>query len=145
LVILESSPGAFGAAYYAGYPNLYYVGLPLGQSSYDSMVIDLTKHAGQNLSMDFSYTLSRQRGDTFDNFGDSYEVALNGIQDFSNLKEAAHTLSPYDQEHVVKGYLTYRLPFGDGRRWVAGKGRVTNALVNGWTVSGLVTYASGAR
>ena len=72
---------AEGAAYYTGYPNLYYVGLPLGQSSYDSMVVELVKRSGKGLTTDMSYTLSRQVGDTFDNFGDSYEVALNGIQD----------------------------------------------------------------
>ena len=132
---------AQGAAY-IGYPNLYYVGLPLGQSFYDSMVVEVMKQSGNGVTMDMSYTLSRQLGDTFDNFGDSYEVALNGIQDLSNLKEAAHTLSPYDQKHVVKGYATYRLPFGNGHRLTT-RYRVVNAMASGWTLSGLVTYASG--
>jgi hypothetical protein len=135
---------AQGAAYYVGYPNLYYVGLPLGQSFYDSMAVEVVKRSGKNLTMDMSYTLSRQLGDTFDNFGDSYEVALNGIQDLSNLKEAAHTLSPYDQRHIVKGYATYQLPFGKGHWLLANRGRVLNAVASGWTLSGLVTFASGA-
>jgi hypothetical protein len=134
---------AQGAAYYIDYPNLYYVGLPLGQSFYDAMVAEVVKRSGKGLTMDMSYTLSRQLGDTFDNLGDSYEVALNGIQDMSNLKEAAHTLSSYDQRHIVKGYATYLLPFGNGHRLLANRGRVLNAVVGGWTVSGLVTYASG--
>lgn len=134
---------AQGAAYYIDYPNLYYVGLPLGQSFYDAMVAEVVKRSGKGLTMDMSYTLSRQLGDTFDNLGDSYEVALNGIQDMSNLKEAAHTLSPYDQRHILKGYATYLLPFGNGHRLLANRGRVLNAVVGGWTVSGLVTYASG--
>ena len=135
---------AQGAAYYVGYPNLYYVGLPLGQSLNDSMVVEATKRSGKGLTMDMSYTLSRQLGDTFDNFGDSYEVALNGIQNLSNLKEAAHTLSPYDQRHIVKGYATYQLPFGKGHRLLANRGRPLSAIASGWTVSGLVTYASGS-
>ncbi len=135
---------AEGAAYYTGYPNLYYVGLPLGQSSYDSMVVELVKRSGRGLTTDLSYTLSRQVGDTFDNFGDSYEVALNGIQDLSNLKEAAHTLSPYDQTHVLKGFVTYQLPFGNGHRLLASRSRVLNSIVSGWTLSGVVTYASGS-
>jgi len=134
---------AESAAYYIGYPNLYYVGLPLGQSFYDSLVVEVKKRTGKGLTMDMSYTLSRQLGNTFNNFGDSYDVALNSIQDPFNLKEAAHTLSPYDQKHVVKGYATYQLPFGKGRQLLANRGRVMNGIVGGWTVSTLLTYGSG--
>ena len=108
------------------------------------MVVEVVKRSGKGLTTDMSYTLSRQLGDTFDNFGDSYEVALNGIQDLSNLNEAAHTLSPYDQTHIVKGYVTYQLPFGNGHRCLASRGRVLNAIASGWTLSGMVTYASGS-
>lgn len=134
---------AVGLDTYWYYPTLYYVGLPLGQSFYNSMVVEVTKRTGSGLSMDLNYTLSRQRGDTFDNFVDSYDSALFGIQNLSNLKEAAHTLSPYDQEHVIKGYVTYQLPFGNGKRFLSGQGRVVNAIVGGWQTSGLVLYASG--
>src|SRR5262249_41715048 len=122
-------------------PNLYYVGLPLGQSFYDSMVVGLAKRAAGGISFDVNYTLSRQLSDTFTNFGDSYDVAT--IQDFANLKEAAHTLSPYDQKHVVKGYFTYELPFGDGHHWLFDSNRLTRVLLSGWSVNGLVLYASG--
>ena len=123
------------------YPVLYYSGLSLGQSFYDSMVAEITKRAGAGLTMDLNYTLSRQVGDTFSDFGDSYGVA--SIQDFSNLKEAAHTVSPYDTKHVVKGYVTYQLPFGNSKRWMSGKGRIANGIVGGWTLSGLVLYHTG--
>jgi len=123
------------------YPVLYYAGLSLGQSSYDSMVAEISKRTGAGLAMDLSYTLSRQLGDTFSGFGENYGVA--GIQDFSNLSEAAHTLSPYDQRSVVKGYVSYPLPFGNQQRWLSGESRFVNALVSGWTVSGLMLYATG--
>ena len=134
---------AAGMDTYWYYPTLYYVGLPLGQSFYDSMVVEVTKRTGGGLTMDLNYTLSRQLGDTFSAFGESYDSALFGIQDLSNLKEAAHTLSPYDQEHVIKGYVTYQLPFGKGKRWLANPGRVLDALAGGWQASGLVLYGSG--
>ena len=47
---------------YWGYANLLYVGLPLGQSFYDSMVVDVVKRTGRGLTMDMSYTWSRQEG-----------------------------------------------------------------------------------
>jgi hypothetical protein len=124
------------------YPTLYYFGLPRGQSYYDSMVIQLTKRLGRGFSAIANYTLSRQEGDTFSAFGENYGVA--GIQDFANTAEAAHTLSPYDQKHVFKGAVSYELPFGKGHRLFSNAGGVANKLINGWRVSGLVMYASGA-
>jgi len=123
------------------YPTLYYVGLPLGQSYYDSMVLHLVKQMSSGLTMNISYTLSRNLSDTFNNFGDSYDVA--GIQNFANLSEAAHTLSAYDQTHTVKSAITYDLPFGKGRKLLANQSRLINGLVSGWRVSGVMLYASG--
>jgi Carboxypeptidase regulatory-like domain/TonB dependent receptor len=123
------------------YPNLYYVGLPLGRSFYDSMIVEVTKRTAGGLTLDFNYALSRQLSDTFTNFGDSYDVA--NIQDFANLREAAHTLSPYDQKHVVKGYFTYELPFGNEHRWRFESSRLLKALASGWSLNGLVLYACG--
>lgn len=133
---------AAAATTYWFYPTLFYVGLPIGQSYYDSTVFHVTKRASIGMNLDFSYTLSRQQGDTFNNFGESYDTA--GIQDFNNLTEAAHTLTPYDQKHVVKGAVTYELPFGHGHRLLSNQGEFMNKLVSGWRVSGLVLYASGA-
>jgi carboxypeptidase family protein len=127
---------------FGGFPPLTYVGLPVGQSYYNSMIIDVVKRAGRGLTMDVNYTLSRQEGDTFtsqtegNNF---YTVA----QDFSNLSPLAHSLTNYDQKHVVKGFVAYELPFGRGRRWLSGLGHIGNSFVGGWTVTGLVLYTSG--
>ena len=132
---------AAAEANYWYYPVLYYVGLPLGQSYYDSMVLRVRKRFGRGLAMDVNYTLSRQEGDTFNNFGESYDTA--GIQNFANLAEAAHTLSPYDQKHVVKGAVSYELPIGRGHRVFQNPRPMADKLVSGWRAAGLVMYASG--
>ncbi len=123
------------------YPDLYYVGLPLGQSYYDSMVLQLVKRASSGLTMTFNYTLARSEGDTVNNFGESYDTS--GIQDFNNLTEAAHTLTPYDQKQTFKGAITYELPFGKGHQFLTDKGRVVNGLISGWRATGIMLYASG--
>jgi hypothetical protein len=124
------------------FPDLLYAGLPLGQSYYDSMIIDVVKRTGRGLTMDMSYTLSRQEGDTF-----SAQQEFNGyytpIQDFNNMGAAAHSLTNYDQKHIVKGFVSYQLPFGKGQRWLAGQRSVVNRIVGGWTLAGLFLYASG--
>jgi hypothetical protein len=123
------------------YPSLYVVNPPLGQSYYDSFVIRAMKRMSHGLAMDLSYTLSQQKGNTFSNFGESWDIG--GIQDYGNLGEAAHTLSPYDQKHVIKGYVSYDLPFGHGHSWLGSSGGFVDALVGGWNISSIVLYASG--
>lgn len=123
------------------YPNLFTVGTNVGQSRYDSMVLQVVKRTGSGLTMDFSYTYSKSLTDTNNAFGESWDVG--GIQDYTNLSEAANTLSPYDQKHVFKGYATYQLPFGRGHSILGDKKGFVNALVGGWQVSALLLYASG--
>jgi Carboxypeptidase regulatory-like domain/TonB dependent receptor len=130
------------AASYWYYYNLNYVGLPIGQTSYNSMVIDLVKRGGRGWNTDLNYTYSRTRGDTF-----SAQQEFNGyytpVQDFANLSQAANSLTSYDQTHVIKGFVTYELPFGKGKHWLSDKGSFINGLVGGWSVNALVLYASG--
>jgi len=59
------------------------VSLPLAQSFYDSMIIDVVKRTGRGLTMDVNYTLSRQEGDSYttQTEGNNY---YTGVQDFSN-------------------------------------------------------------
>lgn len=124
------------------YANLQYAGLPLGQSFYDSLVVDVVKHTGAGLTMDLSYDWSRQEGDSY-----SAEQEDNGfytgVEDFSNMRGAAHALTGYDLPQVLKGFATYRLPLGRGERWLATQGPIVNNVVNGWTIGGLVDYYTG--
>jgi hypothetical protein len=130
------------AAQYYYYYNLNYVGLPLGKSSYNSLVVDLRKKSGRGLTMDLNYTLSRQKGNTY-TAQQEYNGYYTTVQDFSNLNASANTITSYDQTHIVKGYATYQLPFGHGRKWLSDSSPVLNALVGGWSLNGLVLYASG--
>lgn len=131
----------WSASYYFYY-DLNYVGLPLGKSYYDSLVIDVLKRTGRGLTMDLSYTLSRQEGDTFSS-QQEYNGYYTVVQDFGNLGQPAHTLTNYDQTHIVKGYVSYQLPFGRGQRWLSDQNRIVNGIVGGWTLGGLVLYTSG--
>jgi len=130
------------ASTYWFYYNLNYVGLPLGQSFYNSIVLDLVKRTGRGLTMDLNYVWSRQEGDTYSAVTE-YNGYYTPVQDFSNLSQAAHTVTNYDLANVVKGYVSYELPFGRGRRWLHDRGRVINAIAGGWTTAGLILYYTG--
>jgi hypothetical protein len=122
--------------------NINYAGLPLGQSFYDSLVVDVVKRAGRGLTMDLSYDWSRQESDTFASEQD-YNNGYTGVEDFQNMHGAAHALTGYDLPQVVKGFATYQLPFGKGQRWLATQTPVVNGIVRGWTLGGVVNYYTG--
>lgn len=122
--------------------DLYYAGLPIGQTSYNSMVVDLVKRTGRGLTMDVNYTYSRQRGDTYTS-QQEYNAYYTPVQDFANLSAAANSLTAYDLTHIVKGYVTYELPFGRGQRWASNKSGFINAVVGGWRANTIVLYTSG--
>jgi len=122
--------------------DLYYAGLPIGQTSYNSMVVDLVKRSGRGLTMDLNYSYSRQRGDTYTS-AQEYNAYYTPVQDFGNISAAANSLTSYDLTHIVKGYVTYQLPFGRGQRWLSDKRGVLNALVGGWSANTIVLYTSG--
>jgi carboxypeptidase family protein len=143
LAALAPSPQvANWAAQYYYYYNINYVGLPLGKTSYNSLVVDLRKKSGRDLTLDFNYTLSRQKGNTY-TAQQEYNGYYTTVQNFSDINAAANTITSYDQEHVVKGYVTYQLPFGRGKRWLPDSNHFLNALVGGWSLNGIVLYASG--
>ena len=129
-------------ATYWYYPNLQYAGLPLGQSFYDSLVFDLVKRTGRGLTMDMSYDWSRQEGDSFSAQAEDNGF-YTGVQDFGKMREAAHAVTGYDLPQVVKGFTSYELPFGHGRRWASTARPFVNTLVNGWTIAGVVDYYTG--
>ncbi len=131
---------AAAEANYWYYPNLLYAGLPLGQSYYDSFIVDVVKRTGRGLTMDMSYTWSRQEGNTYSAGQDG--AYYTGVQDFSNFGESAHTLTGYDLTHIVKGYVSYELPFGKGRRWTT-QNRWLNGVLGGWNMTWLLNYHSG--
>jgi Carboxypeptidase regulatory-like domain/TonB dependent receptor len=122
--------------------DLNYVGLPLGQTFYDSLVFNVVKRVGRGLTMDMSYTWSKQEGDTFASEQD-YNNGYTPIQDFNNMGQAAHAVTGYDLTHIVKGYVSYELPFGKGRPWLADQNRMVNGIVGGWNVTTIVDYYSG--
>jgi hypothetical protein len=129
------------AVNYWGYYDLNYVGIPLGQSFYDSMVVDLVKKTGM-VTTDMSYTWSRQEGNSFSAQQD-YNGYYTPVQDFSSMRQSAHAVTGYDLTHIVKGFVRLDLPFGRGRAFLAGGNRITNAIVGGWSLSGLVSYFTG--
>jgi Carboxypeptidase regulatory-like domain len=140
------SNSAFAALYpfpqLAGnYDYLFYVGSPLGRSQYDSLQTEITHRTSHGLTMDMSYTFAHQRSTTNSNFQESWSTTST-VQNPYDLSYAANYIEPYNQS-IVKGYILYSLPFGNGRRFASTQNRWVNGLVSGWTLGTTLYYSTG--
>jgi hypothetical protein len=63
-------------------------------------------------------------------------------QDNYNLTQPKSYL-PFDLPNVFNFLSTYDLPFGNGKRFLSGHGRLVDAIVGSWTISDTHNYRSG--
>jgi hypothetical protein len=52
-------------------------------------------------------------------------------------------VSDFDTTHQINSNWVYELPFGRGRRFGSGMGKVANAALSGWGLSGIFHWTSG--
>jgi hypothetical protein len=119
---------------------LYFVGSPLGSQSYNALQLTLNKRRSHGFTAYASYTYSRARGNMATGFQERWDVGP--IQDVNNLSMEAGVISRFDRAHILKGYLAWELPFGQGRKWMNSSGW-KDALFGGWEVSLIFRYDSG--
>jgi len=134
---------------YAGYPggstvaqtlrpfpqfgNLGVLWAPLGNNWYDSLQLKVTKRYSRGLDFTVAYTWSKNLTTVEDQGGEV--VPVNDVFNRRNQK----TYSRTDQPHVfVAGFNYVLAPYG-----IANRSRVIRELLAGWTIGGILRYASG--
>lgn len=140
--------GFSGSAYFAinPYPQVqscycggvFFTNTPIGKSGYNALTIEGIKRGKGALNFDLSYNFSRTTGNTDSAFIDTWSFGY-GFQDPYKYDDEARYARNY---HTVKGYLTYELPFGSGRKFL-NHSRILDYVVKGWTAGTLVSYSSG--
>ncbi|MBI1897730.1 MAG: TonB-dependent receptor [Acidobacteria bacterium] len=107
---------------------------PFGTNRYDSLQATLERRFANGFQMGTAYTWSK----------------VIGNNDNSDSGPAVRALRYFDRNHVVRGYdrthnfqvtNIVELPFGPGKRWLAGG--VGAALFGGWQVNSLLSLVTG--
>ncbi len=112
-----------------------------GQTWYDSLQAKVQRRFG-NLQLLGNYTWSKSLANA--HYRQIFSQHFNvGAQDAYNLSDMKSFL-PFDQPHVFNLLFSYDLPFGGGKRFLGKTHYVVNALVSGWTVSGIARYNAGS-
>jgi hypothetical protein len=113
-----------------------------GDSSYNALQVDLTRRLSRGLSVRGVYTWSKTLDD-----GDSLNQTTAGnapglVSNPFNLA-ADKGLATFDVRNVGVVNAIYALPFGRGQFYASDLEGWKNNLVGGWSISSIVTAASG--
>jgi hypothetical protein len=104
-----------------------------GTSSYHSLQVTMSHQTGQRLQYFATYTFSKALGTTGVN-------ETGDVVDPIDTRGRSYGVLPYDRTHVFNLSYNYLIP--DVAR--AGfKNGFTNAVFNGWQMSGITTFQSG--
>jgi hypothetical protein len=113
-----------------------------GDSSYNSLQVDLNHRFSHDLSLRGVYTWSKTLDD-----GDSLNATAAGNAPglVSNPYDVKADWGPatYDVRNLGVISVVYGLPFGSGKPFAAGLGRFGNGAVSGWSVNSLVVLQAG--
>ena len=108
-----------------------------GSALYNAMQLQVEKRYTNGLSFLVSYNLSKMMSNTSSGFTSFASRALN-----KDNQKSEWSIDNNDQTHIIKFAGTYELPFGKGRTFM-NRGGVANAILGGWQVSPILSYASG--
>jgi hypothetical protein len=115
---------------YPQFLNVPSLWAPLGNTWYDSLQMKLTKRYSYGLDFSVAYTWSKTLGTVEDQ--DGTIVPANDVFNRRNQK----TLSRSDQPHVLVVAYNYQTP-------AFSQNRVLRAVTGGWSLGGILRYASG--
>jgi hypothetical protein len=128
----------------------------LTKSRYHALQLSAKRRFSSGLDFTVAYTFSESRDTfsvidfppvpTFINTGAN--TAIPGVQgtgaDFIERDlRADWGLSDFDVRHNLSITHLYELPFGRGRRYLAERNRIIDAVLGGWSLAGLAVLRSG--
>ncbi|PYV15092.1 MAG: hypothetical protein DMG07_10585, partial [Acidobacteria bacterium] len=112
----------------------------VGSMHYNSGQLKMERRFGRGLFFLASYTWSK----AIDNVGSSLARAgtNGGVQNVFDVR-ANRAVADYDIPHRVAFSYVYDLPFGKGRRFLAGGRGALDTLAANWQVTGIAIASSG--
>ena len=112
------------------------------ESNYGSGSVEVSRHSGKSLTLDASYTFTRD----LSNAGGATPNAF-AVSGGSFLTDRFHPRLDYgnviyDRRHRFLVTYLYDFPFGKGQRWLS-SGSALNGFVGGWQLAGVTILQSG--
>jgi hypothetical protein len=111
-----------------------------GKSNYNALQLGVTKRYTSGFLFSFNFVHSHFLDDQ-----DSGGWGSRGGTQYwqiANDPAANYGNSNFDIPNAFKGYASYELPFGEGKRFLS-NGKAINELVGGWRIAGTFVHQSG--
>ncbi|MGA3046768.1 MAG: TonB-dependent receptor [Terracidiphilus sp.] len=118
---------------------------PVGQSLYNALQVTYNHRVSKGLTALVSYTYSKFLDNVEGNNAWSYNGPTNwGVTPANNYNLAADkSVDASDVPQALVASYIYQLPVGRGKQFGSNMGRVADAVVGGWEVSGIATFKDG--
>ena len=113
-----------------------------GFSSYNGLLLTVSKNMGYGVKFDFNYTWQH----SVDNVSLIANASANGTGYICDVTRprACRGNSDFDVKHVITADLVAELPFGQGRRYASSVPWYVNEAIGGWAFSAIPSWQSGA-
>jgi hypothetical protein len=114
------------------------------RSEYNSLQASIRQRSWHGLEFLASYTLGNVKTNNRGYYGGGAVVASEGAY-WQNTYDSESEFGPafHDVRHNFVFSANYDLPFGKGRKWGSEWSGVTNVLLGGWKVGGILQARSG--
>ena len=114
----------------------------IGMSNYNSAQLSVRQRLSNDITFDFNYTLAH----SLDN--------ASGLQSNANFGTASLIFNPlnpdlnyansdFDIRHNINANWLVGVPVGRGRKFLSNAGGVTNSILGGWDLTGILRWNSG--
>ena len=120
-----------------------------GNSSYNALNLSLRHAFSQGIQFDVNYTYSKSidvgsNAERINVFGSGTDVGGFSSQVINAWEpNQLRAVSDFDLTHQINANWIAELPIGHGKPFGGGMGRVANAILGGWSFSGLFHWTSG--
>jgi len=111
-------------------------------SNYNSAQVSIRQRLSRDVTFDFNYTFSHSLDDAsgLQNAGNFSTASLifNPLDPLSNYAD-----SDFDIRHNITSNWLVGLPFGRGKKFFSGAGKIANGFFGGWDITGIFRWNSG--
>lgn len=131
-------------AYFSPQWSSLYAWRSIGNSAYNGLQLTM-RHKGRGIDFDFNYTFSKsidvgsnaERINEFQGFGFASQV-IN-----SWAPKQLRAVSDYDTRHQINSNWVFEVPVGRGKRFADNLHGIGQAVLGGWSLSGIFRWTSG--
>ncbi|HME34211.1 MAG TPA: carboxypeptidase-like regulatory domain-containing protein [Candidatus Sulfotelmatobacter sp.] len=129
--------------YFASQFASLYAWRSIGNSAYNAgqLLLRHTMSHGLQFDLNYTYSHSLDMGSDAERIGDLGGPGDQILNAWSPRLQRA--TSTFDTTHQINSNWVYELPFGRGKAMTLGGGRVANAILGGWDLSGVLRWTSG--